>query len=195
KYKNEMAGVDLSGTLTIPEGNGPFPAVVLLTGSGPQDRDETIWGHKPFLVIADFLTRHGIAVLRSDDRGVGASGGIFEEATTEDFADDALAALAYLKTRNEILPEKIGMIGHSEGGMMAPVAALKSDDVAFIVLMAGPGANLGDNVAYQGYYLAQKAGASDAYLNVQKKYQLALNDIVRSNINNDEIGVKALEVY
>jgi uncharacterized protein len=132
-------GVTLAGTLTVPRGSGPFPAAVLITGSGPEDRDETIFGHRPFRVLADHLTRHGIAVLRLDDRGVGQSTGTFRDATSEDFASDALAAVAFLRGRKEIAPKKIGLIGHSEGGLIAPMAANRSHDVAFVVLMAGPG--------------------------------------------------------
>ena len=132
-------GVTLAGTLTLPRGRGPFPAAVLITGSGPEDRDETILGHRPFRVLADHLTRHGIAVLRLDDRGVGRSTGEARGATSEDFAGDALAAVAFLRGRKEIDRAHIGLIGHSEGGIIAPIAANRSRDVAFIVMMAGPG--------------------------------------------------------
>lgn len=138
-YDNKVQNVTLAATLTIPQGKGPFPAVVLITGSGPQDRDETLLGHKPFLVLSDYLTRHGIAVLRADDRGIGKSTGIFAKGTTADFATDAEAGIAYLKTRSEINPHKIGLIGHSEGGVIAPMIAARNKDVAFIVMMAGTG--------------------------------------------------------
>jgi uncharacterized protein len=138
-YDNKVQNVTLAATLTIPQGKGPFPAVVLITGSGPQDRDETLLGHKPFLVLSDYLTRHGIAVLRADDRGVGKSTGIFAKGTTADFATDTEAGIAYLRTRSEIDPHKIGLIGHSEGGVIAPMVAARNKDVAFIVMMAGTG--------------------------------------------------------
>ncbi len=134
-----VPGVTLAGTLTIPAGKGPFPAVVMITGSGPQDRDEFLLGHRPFLVIADELTRHGIAVLRYDDRGVAKSKGVYLTATSEDFAVDAGAAAALLRTRPEINPRKVGLIGHSEGGMIAPMVAAADPKIAFVVLMAGPG--------------------------------------------------------
>ena len=136
-YENKEAGVKLAGTLTLPRSEGPFPAVVLITGSGPQNRDEEILGHRPFLVLSDYLTRQGIAVLRVDDRGIGGSTGNFSQATTEDFAGDVLAGIEYLKSRKEIDPTRIGLIGHSEGGLIAPIVAVQSPDVAFIVMMAG----------------------------------------------------------
>jgi len=137
-----FAGVRLAGTLTLPEGEGPFPAAIMITGSGGQDRDETLMGHKPFAVIADHLTRRGIAVLRFDDRGIGKSTGNYGEATSADLATDANAAFAYLLTRPEIRPEAIGMIGHSEGGMIGPIAMRANDQVAYFVSLAGPGTDL-----------------------------------------------------
>jgi uncharacterized protein len=137
--ENQAAGVTLAGTLTLPAGAGPHPAVVLITGSGPQDRDEAVMGHRPFLVLADHLTRQGIVVLRCDDRGVGKSTGSFAKAIDADFVDDTLAAVAFLRTRKEIDPRRIGLVGHSEGGIVAPRAAAKSPEVAFIVLLAGVG--------------------------------------------------------
>ncbi len=144
-YPNKSAGISLAGTLTIPKGTGPFPAVVLITGSGQQDRDESLLGHKPFLVLADYLTRKGIAVLRVDDRGIGGSGGNFGAATTADFATDVEAGISYLKTRPEVNVRKIGLIGHSEGGVIAPMVAARNPDVAFIVMMAGTGVT-GDQI-------------------------------------------------
>jgi hypothetical protein len=139
KYPNAGAGIELAATLTIPKGDGPFPAVVLITGSGQQDRDESLMGHKPFLVLSDYLTRKGIGVLRSDDRGAGGSGGNFAASTTADFATDVEAAVAYLQTRPEVDPHRIGLAGHSEGGVIAPMVAARNRDVAFIVMMAGTG--------------------------------------------------------
>lgn len=132
-------GVSLAGTLTLPEGEGPFPAVVLVSGSGPQDRNYALEGHKPFLVISDYLTRRGFAVLRYDDRGEFHSTGDFRTATTEDFASDVQAAVEYLLSRAEIDPAQIGIVGHSEGGYIAPMVAVQSPAVAFIVLLASPG--------------------------------------------------------
>ena len=138
-YENKTAGISLAGTLTIPQGKGPFPAALLVTGSGPQNRNEEIMGHKPFLVLSDYLTRRGIVVLRVDDRGIGTSGGRFTTATTADFATDAEAGVAYLAMRAEVDPHRIGLIGHSEGGIIAAMVAAEHPAVAFIVMMAGTG--------------------------------------------------------
>ncbi len=144
-YANKTQNVTLAATFTIPQGKGPFPAVLLITGSGPQDRDESLLGHKPFLILSDYLTRHGIAVLRADDRGTGKSTGVFSGATTADFSTDTEAGVAYLKTRSEVDQHKIGLIGHSEGGVIAPMVAARNKDVAFIVMMAGTGVT-GDQI-------------------------------------------------
>jgi len=139
EYLNQKSGFKLAGTLTIPKDAKECPAVILITGSGAQDRNETIFEHKPFMVIADYLTKNGIAVLRVDDRGVGGSEGNISESTSEDFAGDVLAGIDFLKKSNVIDHKKIGLIGHSEGGLIAPIVANNSDDVAFIVMLAGPG--------------------------------------------------------
>jgi pimeloyl-ACP methyl ester carboxylesterase len=138
-FSNQKANIVLAGTLTMPAKTGNYPAVVLITGSGPENRDEEVFDHKPFLVISDYLTRNGIAVLRFDDRGVGKSTGVYKGATTADFATDVESAVTYLKTRKEINKKKIGLMGHSEGGIIAPMIAAKSGDISFIVLLAGPG--------------------------------------------------------
>jgi len=177
-YENKAGGVKLAGTLTLPRGEGPFRAVILITGSGPQDRDESLMGHKPFLVLADYLTRRGVAVLRVDDRGVGGSTGKISTSTSEDFAGDALAGLAFLKERKEIDSKKIGLIGHSEGGIIAPIAASRSKDVAFIVLMAGTGMPGREIMAAQGQLILKAIGASESQLKLQRDAQKRLFDIV-----------------
>lgn len=160
-YENKNAGVRLDGTLTLPRTKGPHPAVLLITGSGAQDRNQTVSGHRPFLVLADHLTRKGIAVLRVDDRGLKGSPDDFYKATDEDFASDVLAGVEFLKTRKGINSKQIGLVGHSEGGVIAPMAAAKSNDVAFIVLMAAP-ALPGDQLLYlQTASLMKRSGASD----------------------------------
>ena len=139
-FQNKKANVTLAGTLTLPKKEGIYPAVILITGSGAQNRNEEVFGHKPFLVIADYLTRNGIAVLRYDDRGFAQSTGNFSTSTTFDFASDVESAISYLKTRKEINARKIGLIGHSEGGIIAPIVAVaEPKDVDFIVLLAGSG--------------------------------------------------------
>lgn len=148
-YENILENVHLGGTLTKPNSGTKFPVVILITGSGPQDRDETIGMHKSFWVIADYLTKQGIAVLRFDDRGVGKSSGDFSKATSADFASDVEAGIEYLKTRTDIDPTKIGLIGHSEGGFIAPFVAARSKDVAFIVMLSGPAIGGKQTMYYQ----------------------------------------------
>lgn len=174
---NEGAEVTLAGTLTLPLGEGPFPAVILITGAGPQDRDETLCGHKPFWVLADHLTRSGIAVLRMDDRGVGESTGDFSGALTDDFAADALVGVAYLKERPEI--GRIGLIGHSEGGIAASIAALHSDDLSFLVLMATPGV-VGEEVLYrQGVLIHVAEGWDRPSIEAQQELTQSLCQIAK----------------
>jgi len=155
-YRNEKDNVKIAGTLTLPRGAGPYPAVLLITGSGSQDRNETIAGHHPFLVLADHLTRNGIAVLRVDDRGIGGTDLGSLSVTSENFAEDVLAGVNFLKQRKEIDPRMIGLIGHSEGGMIAPMVAARSKDVSFIVLLAGLGQR-GEDVIYTQTELIHKA--------------------------------------
>lgn len=180
KFEDKKAGIELAGTLTTPKESGPFPAVVLVTGSGPQDRDETLLGHKPFLVLADYLTRQGIAVLRYDDRGVGKSGGNFSGATTKDFVNDALAAIDYLEGRKDIIHNETGIIGHSEGGLVAPLASVQSKDVDFIVLMAGPGVP-GRDILFEQSKLIEKAiGRSQEKINGDLQLAGKIYDVVEN---------------
>ncbi|HKQ59879.1 MAG TPA: alpha/beta hydrolase [Candidatus Polarisedimenticolaceae bacterium] len=159
RYESKAAGVTLAGTLTLPKAGAPFPAVLLITGSGAEDRDETVFGHRPFLVLADHLTRQGIAVLRVDDRGVGGSSAGPADATTEDLASDVLAGVAFLKGRKEV--SRIGLVGHSEGGLIAPIVAGRSADVAFLVLLGAPGVP-GERILEEQTRLILKAeGAPD----------------------------------
>jgi pimeloyl-ACP methyl ester carboxylesterase len=139
RFENVRDGASLAGTLTIPENGESFPAVILVSGSGLQDRDETVYGHKPFLVLADFLTKNGIVVLRYDERSIGGSSGKLSGVTSETFAYDAYAGIKYLKTRDEVDTGNIGLIGHSEGGMIGTILAGRYNDIAFFVSLAGPG--------------------------------------------------------
>jgi uncharacterized protein len=138
-YFNTDKSIKFGATLTLPASNKPLAVAILITGSGQEDRDESLFGHKLFWVIADHLSRNGIAVLRVDDRGIGETSGDVYSATSADFAKDVLAGIDYLKTRKELDPKRIGLIGHSEGGMIAPLVANQSTDVAFIVSLAGVG--------------------------------------------------------
>ena len=179
-YQNVKDAVTLAGTLTLPPTGGPFPAVILITGSGQEDRDETVYGHRPFLVLADYLTRRGLAVLRVDDRGVGGSTGDVLQATSEDFARDVLAGVAFLKARKEIDPQRIGLIGHSEGGLIAPLVAVDSNDVALIVLMAGPGVRGDLVIEDQIVSLMRADGADQAAIDATLQVQRRLVEVVQT---------------
>lgn len=185
-YRAEDVGypsgeLTLAGTLTLPEGPGPFAAVVLITGSGPQDRDETVAGHRPFLVLADALTRAGYAVLRTDDRGVGGSGGDYSRATYEELTADVLAGAAHLAERPEIDPARIGLLGHSEGGSLAPLAAREAaGKVAFVVLMAGPAVSGEDVLVRQNELLLAQAGSPPADIEAQVAYVRELVALLRA---------------
>lgn len=156
-----LAPITLAGTLSVPPGKGPFPAVVFITGSGPQDRDETLFDHKPFLVLSDALVRRGIATLRVDDRGVGKSTGSAERATTLDFAEDVAAELAWLAARPEIDRRAIGVIGHSEGGLIGPIVATRSELVRFVVMLAGTGAPGAEVLLAQRALISETQGVPD----------------------------------
>ncbi|MFZ2146716.1 MAG: alpha/beta fold hydrolase [Sedimentisphaerales bacterium] len=183
-YENEKAGIKLAGTFTFPRSEGPFPAVILITGSGGQDRNETVFGHRPFLVLADYLTRKGIAVLRVDDRGVGGSTGNLLESTSGDFAGDVLVGVKYLKGRKEVNPKEIGLIGHSEGGIVAPIAAAQSSDVAFIVLMAGTGLTGEEILHLQNDFILKAVGASDKVLAMHRAALEQIFDVLKHEKDN-----------
>jgi uncharacterized protein len=189
KFENKKEKFFLAGSLTLPSKEGNFPVVVLITGSGPQDRNEEIFGHKPFLIIADYLTRNGIAVLRFDDRGTAESEGDLKGSTTMNFATDVESAVEYLKTRKEINKKKIGLIGHSEGGIIAPIVASKSKDIAFIVLLAGT-AIPGDQLLLLQQELISKAmGISDEEINKNKQINKGAFDIVLKSSNDESMRV------
>jgi uncharacterized protein len=151
--------IRLAGTLTRPAGEGPFPAVVLITGSGPQNRDEELFGHRPFAVLADHLSRGGILVVRFDDRGVGGSTGTFRGSTSRDFSHDAEAWVDVLEARDDVA--SIGFLGHSEGGMVAAMVAARNPDVAFIVMLAGTGVDGAATLVEQNRAIARATGTSD----------------------------------
>jgi uncharacterized protein len=163
-FANSAAGVTLAGTLTWPEGEGPFKTVVLLAGSGPNDRDEEVYNHRPFLVLSDALTRAGIATLRYDKRGVDDSTGNYEAATSLDFAADARAAVAYLRAQDHFTVSSVGLVGHSEGGILAPLAAAENPDVAYLVMLAGPGVPGGEIIISQDRAIAAANGTPKSAL-------------------------------
>lgn len=161
---NPHDGTTLAGTLTIPEEGEDFPAVILLSGSGPQNRNSALFGHQPFLVLADHFSRNGIAVLRLDDRGIGGSGGELSTTSFEASANDVEAAISCLKTREEIDADEIGLLGHSEGGIIAPLVAKRSSEVAFLVLLAAPVLEIDELMLLQKKKLEEKLGANETII-------------------------------
>lgn len=195
KFFNEKDSITLAGTLTYPKEDGKFPAVVLISGSGAQNRDEEIFNHKPFLVISDFLTRNGYAVLRFDDRGVGESEGNYSLATTYDFAEDVRAAVKFLASRKEIDKNKIGLIGHSEGAMIASIVASTDGNIAFVILMAGPGLP-GDSILYLQTELIYRAeGESEEKINEILSELREVYSILKSDLDESEIKEKLRDKY
>ncbi|MGQ9620587.1 MAG: alpha/beta hydrolase [Bacteroidales bacterium] len=192
---NKKFNIYLSGTLTLPEGDGPFPAVILITGSGAQNRDEAIMGHKPFLVIADYLTRNGIAVLRYDDRGVGKSQGNYAGATTADLATDAEAAFSFLKNYEKINPSEIGFIGHSEGGLIACIAGASNRDVAFIVSLASPGVKGEEILFRQQADIAKLSGVKETTLKQSADINRKLYSIVKKEKDDLAAEGKVIAAY
>lgn len=193
KFENVKGGATLAGSFTRPDSGGPFTAVLLISGSGAQDRDELVFGHKPFLVLADYLTRRGIAVLRVDDRGTGESTGDLEKATSKDFAGDVIAGIEYLKSRDDVDPAKIGLIGHSEGGIIAPMIAAESDDVAFIVLMAGTGIPGDTLLKIQGRMVGLAEGVSPVLVEANAGLQEVMFNIVREEPDNAKAAGKLMK--
>jgi uncharacterized protein len=192
-YQN--GDVRLAGTLTLPPGPGPFPAVVLITGSGAQNRNEELLGHRPFLVLADHLSRNGIAVLRVDDRGVGGSTGSVSESTSSDFAGDVLAGVQLLKKHPRIAAGRIGLIGHSEGGLIAPLAATRSKDVAFIILLAGPGVPGYDILPAQVEAINEAGGTPADKARKEADLTRAALDLVRSEKDNAALRAKLKKLF
>jgi hypothetical protein len=186
-FENKVANINLAGTLSLPTKEGVFPAVILITGSGAQNRDEELLGHKPFLVIADYLTKNGIAVLRFDDRGTAMSKGDFKTATTLDFSTDVEAALQYLQTRKEIDQKKIGLIGHSEGGIIAPMVAAKSKNVSFIILLAGTGIPGDELLLLQQELIGRASGISEKDLKKSKIINIEVFELVKKETNSDQL--------
>lgn len=194
-FENKKAGITLAGTLTMPNGKGPFPTIVLVAGSGPNDRNEEILGHKPFLVLADYLTKNGYAVLRYDKRGVAESTGDFRNATIFDFANDVEAALAFLKTKKEIDSKKMGIIGHSEGGDVAQIVASKDATLDFIVSMAGPGIKGSEMLVLQNDALSKAMNIPELTRLLNKKLNKKTYEIIMSNDSKEQADKELKEYF
>jgi uncharacterized protein len=189
-FSNKAADVTLAGVLTLPKGNGPFPAAILIAGSGPQDRDGSIANHKPLLVLGDYLTRNGFAVLRYDKRGMGQSTGSPETATTMDLAGDVLCAIKYLKTRKEIDPARIGLIGHSEGAIIAPAIAADNPDVPWVVLLAPPATKGEETLLNQSDLIARAGGLPDAQVLNSLNFDKEAYDLVQKEPDSAVVSEK-----
>ena len=192
-FENSKDRITLAGTLTLPKKVGKFPVVVLISGSGPQNRDEELMGHKPFLVLSDFLTRNGIGVLRYDDRGSYASKGNFAKATTNDFATDVAAAISYLKTRKEIDTKYIGLIGHSEGAIIAPIVAANDKSIRFIVMMAGTAISGGDLLLLQQEAIGRASGMTEDKLKETAEINAEIYKIVKASNDSASASKKMTE--
>ena len=194
-FENIPAGIQLAGTLTIPEGSGPFPVLITISGSGSQDRNSTFFEHKPFWVIADYLARLGMAVLRYDDRGVGGSTNSEIEATSADLAGDVGAAVSFLLDHPDIDPNRIGLIGHSEGGMIAPMVATEIEDIALIVLLAGPGVPGSQILLVQTEDILRARGASEQNIETELIYLNRVFEILQDNPDDEVAKEKIREAY
>lgn len=193
-FRNEAAGVTLEGTLTHPRTDQPVPGIILVGGSGPTDRNATIMGHRPFLVLADALTRRGMAVLRFDERGVGQSGGTQEGATSADLAQDVLAAVDALARRQEVASNQIGILGHSEGGLIAPLAATQTDQITFLVLLAAPGVPGDAILADQLDRRIRRRGANRRIRALQRGTQKRIFEILKQDADSAEIASELRKV-
>lgn len=194
-FNNSKFNINLAGTITTPAGTGPFPAIIMVTGSGAQNRDEELMGHKPFWVIADYFSRKGYIVLRYDDRGVGKSQGNYADATSADLATDAEAAFKYLLTNSKVDPKAIGIMGHSEGGLIAPIAASANPDIAFIIALAGPGFS-GDKIIYrQSADISRMSGVSEAQISENIAANKKMFAILKKEPDNDLASEKMTAAY
>jgi uncharacterized protein len=194
-FTNDKFNIKLAGTLTMPNGKGPFKAVIMITGSGAQNRNEELMGHKPFLIIADYLSRNGIAVLRYDDRGVGGSQGNYPEATSADLATDAEAAFNYLKNIPGINKKEIGLIGHSEGSLIAAIIAASNTYIGFIVSLAGPGVSGQQIIVRQTEDIGRLSGIKEEDLKESVGVNKKLFAVLRKEKDNDKAEKKVFALY
>lgn len=193
-FTNKKEGNTLAGTLTIPAGEGPFPAMVLVSGSGQQNRDEELMNHRPFWVIADYCARHGVAVLRYDDRGMGGSGGEVESATSLDFSYDAEAAFDFLRNRKEINASRIGILGHSEGGIINFMVAARRPEVAFLVSLAGPAVNGVEVLKEQQAAILRAQGMSEEMVQFSGNANAQMLDIIEASSDREEADTLLLQL-
>jgi len=193
-FTNAAAKVTLAGTLALPNGAGPFPAAVLVAGSGPLDRDASISNHKPFLILSDYLARKGIAVLRYDKRGIPQSTGSLDDATTLDLASDAAAALAFLKSRKEIDPARIGIVGHSEGAMIASYLASRSPDIPWLILLAAPAQKGDDTLLKQSELIARAGNLSEPQILASLSFDKEAYDLVREEKDTSKLAEKLVNL-
>ncbi len=194
RFPGGAEGVTLAGELTMPREGGLFPAIIMITGSGPQDRNEEVAGHKPFLVFADYMTRRGYAVLRYDDRGFAQSSGVFQTATTKDFAADAAAAMHWIRLQANIDVNRIGYAGHSEGGYIAPLAA-EEENAAFLILLAGPAKSLNEVALKQNTEFAKLEGMDENQVNDVRTYTGDLLCIFRYASTPEEAHRRAWKLF
>jgi uncharacterized protein len=194
-YYSADSLVTLGATLTKPQGKGPFPAVILINGSGQQDRDATMLGHKPFAVMADYLTRKGYIVLRADDRGTGESRGDLKNATSAHFADDAETSLNFLLRRNDVDKKRVGLIGHSEGGLIAPMVAARRKEISFIVLLAAPGSPITDLMADQNEAILLSSGFKNEEAASYREFYKKLVTTITGSPNDSVALQKGIEEF
>lgn len=195
EYDNADSSVHFGATITRPAKAGKYPAVILITGSGQQDRNETIMGHKPFAVIADHLTRNGFMVMRVDDRGMGRSRGDLKKATSYDFAKDVEASLDFLLRRNDVNKNKIGLVGHSEGGMIAPMVAVNRKEIAFLVLLAAPSYKIAEVMADQNEAIFKQSGYSDSTAARYRNFYSKLVTAIAAAPNDSIALLKGTEIF
>ncbi len=193
RFENSEDGIELAGTLTMPEGDGPFPAVVLISGSGAQDRNEEVANHRPFLVLSDHLTRNGIAVLRFDDRGFGESEGDAASATSADLARDAWSAAHYLLGRERVDSRSVGMLGHSEGGVIAPIVATERKEIAFLVLLAAPGIPGDELLVAQTEAILRASGVSESQIGAISQMNRQIYEIIKNEDDVDALRKRLVE--